>query len=195
MTKISGPGALAVLALALGAAVSADLPLQATPLALAGLATGLTVVLVIALLDRRAPRRVVALGVATLAAALVYDAVRAERGILTLTEGAPTHTFERTEPRRRPGPRALRETIVLEAVESDGTAVLRRNDDTQRVRVSPLRAARVGDYRMGQPRTIGGAERVPGPTAVTLTVTREPAALLAGLGLLVAAIGVAWVRW
>lgn len=188
MTKIGGPGALAVMALALGAAASPDLPLQATPLALAGLAAGLTVVLVIALLDRRAPRRVVALGVATLAAALAYDAVRAERGILTLAEGAQAHTFERTDSRRRPGPHALRETVVLESVEPDGTAVLRSSDDPERVRVSPLRAARVGGYRMGQPRTAG--ER-----AVALTVTHEPAALLAALGLFITAMGVAWIRW
>jgi hypothetical protein len=194
VTRIGGAGGLALLALALGVAVSPDVPLEESPLALAAIAALLTVVLVIALLDRRAPRRVVALGVAALAAALAYDALRAERGLLTLGEGQPRETYERIEPHRR-GPHALRETIVLEAVEPDGTAVLRRNDDPRRIRVSPLRAARVGDFRMGQPRTIRGEPRAAGETILTLTVTREPAALLAALGLFIAAMGVAWVRW
>ena len=194
MTKIGGPAALAVLALALAAAASPDLPLEETPRALAGLAAGLTVVLVIALLDRRAPSRVVALGVVTLAAALGYDALRAERGMVTLTAGEATQTFERIDPRWGAGPHTLRETIVLEGVEPDGTAVLRRGNDAERVRVSPLRAARVAVYRVGQPRPLRNPATVH-PPAVALTVTREPAALLAAVGLLIAAMGVAWSRW
>jgi hypothetical protein len=46
----------------------------------------------------------------------------------------------------------------------------------------------------GLDRTLTLADVVP-DEAVRLSVHREPAVLLAGLGLLVAAIGVAWSRW
>jgi hypothetical protein len=193
VTKIGGPAGLALLSLALGVAASPDLPLEEAPRVLAILAAALTVVLVIALLDRRAPRRVMALGVATLAAALGYDALRAERGTVTLAAGEAAQSFARTDPRGGAGPHALRETIVLDAIEPDGTAVLRRSDGAA-VRVSPERAVRVGDYRLGRPRPLRDASTAR-PVAMAMTVRREPAALLAGLGLLIAAIGVAWSRW
>ena len=133
---------------------------------------GLTIVFVISLLDRRAPRRLVAVGVATLAAALGYDALRAEHGTLTLAHGQATSTFERREPGGRVSSRALGETVVLETIEPDGTVVLARPGHERRLRVSPRRAATVAAVsrgptpdgaggRRGRTRPGGGARRQP----------------------------------
>src|SRR6187402_2064539 len=57
------------MALALGLAVSPDLPFQQWQPAVGGVVAGLTALFVVALLDRRAPRRLVAVGAATVALA------------------------------------------------------------------------------------------------------------------------------
>jgi hypothetical protein len=289
MTRIGAPAAVAVMALALALAASPDLPVRGAHRAVDGVVAALTVVFVVAVLDRRAPRRLVALGVATLAAALAYDSLRAEHGSMTLAEGQGTPTFERQEPEGRLRSRALGDTVVLERIEPDGTVVLVQTLAERRVRVSARRTATVAGYRVSQPRRVpGGAPRLrlqvsggaegqatlregekatagdleievtrylpdfalderqqpfsrsreprnpaallavrrgssswqafvmralpgihrpagldrtltlvevlPGE-AVALSVHHEPAALLAGLGVLIAAIGVAWSRW
>ena len=281
---------VASMAMVLGVAVSPDLPFHEWQPAVGGVVAGLTALFVVALLDRRAPRRVVAVGAATFALAVAYDAVRGEQGTLTLAEGQGSRTFEEEGPGgRRLGLHPLGDAVVLEAVEPDGTVVLSQTDAQRRARASARRAAAVAGYRLGMPeraatggarlvlRVSGGAEgeatlregekgragdlelavsryfpdfalderqqpfsrsdeprnpaalldvtrgtaswrvfvirAMPGihhpqgldrtltladvvpDEAVRLAVHREPAALLAGLGLLVAAIGVAWSRW
>jgi hypothetical protein len=290
VTRLGTSTAVALMALALGLATSPDLPLRDVQPAVGGLVAGLTALFVVALLDRRAPRRLVALGTATLALAVAYDAVRGEQGTITLVQGQGTRTFEEEGPGgRRLGLHPLGDGVVVESVEPDGTVVLGQADAQRRVRVSPRRAATVAGYRLGAPQRVAaagarvvlrvseGAEgevrlregekgragdleitvgryfpdfalddrqqpftrseeprnpaallevtrgtaswrvfvirAMPGvhrpqgldrtltlvdvvaDEAVKLSVHREPAALLAGLGLLVAAIGVAWSRW
>ena len=281
---------VASMAMVLGVAVSPDLPFHEWQPAVGGVVAGLTALFVVALLDRRAPRRVVAVGAATFALAVAYDAVRGEQGTLTLAEGQGSRTFEEEGPGgRRLGLHPLGDAVVLEAVEPDGTVVLGQTDAQRSARASARRAAAVAGYRLGMPervptggarlvlRVSGGAEgevtlregekgragdveiavskyfpdfalderqqpfsrsdeprnpaalldvtrgtaswrvfvirAMPGihhpqgldrtltladvvpDEAVRLAIHREPAALLAGLGLLVAAIGVAWSRW
>lgn len=290
MMKLGAPTAVAVMALVLGLAASPDLPLGDLHPAVGGVVAGLTALFVVALLDRRAPRRLVAVGAATVALAVGYDAVRGQRGSITLAEGQGTRSFEEEGPGgRRLGLRPVGDAVVVEDVEPDGTIVLALADAQRRVRVSTRRAATVAGYRVGRPRRVdiggarlvlrvaGGAEgeatlregekanvadleiaveryfpdfaldenqkpfsrsdeprnaaallvvkrgtsswrvfvirAMPGlhhpegldrtltladvvpDQAVALSVSREPAALLAGLGVLIAAIGVAWSRW
>jgi hypothetical protein len=290
MTKLSSPAAVTLMALALGLLASPDLPLRDLHPAAGGVMAGLTALFVVALLDRRAPRRLVAVGAATLALAVGYDSVRGEKGAITLAEGQGTRSFEEEGAGgRRLGLRPLGDAVVFEKEEPDGTVVLSESDAQRRCRVGPQRAATVAGYRMGAPRRVatgsarlvlrvsGGAEgeaalregetgragdlditveryfpdfalddkqqpftrssephnpaallqvrrgasswrlfvirALPGvhhpagldrtvtlsdvvaDEAVALSVTREPAALLAGLGALVAAVGVAWSRW
>jgi hypothetical protein len=289
VTRLGTSTAVALMALALGLATSPDLPRRVQPAA-GGLVAGLTALFVVALLDRRAPRRLVALGAATFALAAAYDAVRGEQGTITLVQGQGTRTFEEEGPGgRRLGLHPLGDGVVVESVEPDGTVALSQADARRSVRVSPWRAATVAGYRLGTPQRVAAAgarvvvrvsdgadgevrlregekgragdlditvgryfpdfaldERqqpfsrsdeprnpaallevtrgtaswrvfviraMPGvhrpqgldrtltlvdvvaDAAVRLSVHREPAALLAGLGLLVAAIGVAWSRW
>jgi len=278
------------MALALGLAVSPDLPFQEWQPTVGGVVAGLTALFVVALLDRRAPRRLVAVGAATFALAVAYDSVRGEEGTMTLAQGQGTRTFDEEDAGGRAlGFHPLGDAVVLEAIEPDGTVVLAETDAKRRARVSPRGAAAVAGYRVGAPQRVatggarlvvrvsGGAEGdvtlregekgragdlditltqyfpdfaldekqqpfsrsdVPRNPAALLGVTRgtaswrvfvirampgihrpegldrtlalvdvvadegvrfsvhrEPAALLAGLGLLVAAIGVAWSRW
>jgi len=278
------------MALALGLAVSPDLPFQEWQPTVGGVVAGLTALFVVALLDRRAPRRLVAVGAATFALAVAYDSVRGEEGTMTLAQGQGTRTFDEEDAGGRAlGFHPLGDAVVLEAIEPDGTAVLAETDAKRRARVSPRGAAAVAGYRVGAPQRVatGGARLVvrvsggaegdvtlregekgrAGDLDITLTqyfpdfaldekqqpfsrsdeprnpaallgvtrgtaswrvfvirampgihrpegldrtlalvdvvadegvrfsVHREPAALLAGLGLLVAAIGVAWSRW
>jgi len=278
------------MALALGLAVSPDLPFQEWQPTVGGVVAGLTALFVVALLDRRAPRRLVAVGAATFALAVAYDSVRGEEGTMTLAQGQGTRTFDEEDAGGRAlGFHPLGDAVVLEAIEPDGTVVLAETDAKRRARVSPRGAAAVAGYRVGAPQRVatggarlvvrvsGGAEgdvtlregekgragdlditltqyfpdfaldekqqpfsrsdeprnpaallgvtrgtaswrvfvirAMPGihrpegldrtlalvdvvaDEGVRLSVHREPAALLAGLGLLVAAIGVAWSRW
>jgi len=278
------------MALALGLAVSPDLPFQEWQPTVGGVVAGLTALFVVALLDRRAPRRLVAVGAATFALAVAYDSVRGEEGTMTLAQGQGTRTFDEEDAGGRAlGFHPLGDAVVLEAIEPDGTVVLAETDAKRRARVSPRGAAAVAGYRVGAPqhvatggarlvvRVSGGAEgdvtlregekgragdlditltqyfpdfaldekqqpfsrsdeprnpaallgvtrgtaswrvfvirAMPGihrpegldrtlalvdvvaDEGVRFSVHREPAALLAGLGLLVAAIGVAWSRW
>ena len=278
------------MALALGLAVSPDLPFQEWQPTVGGVVAGLTALFVVALLDRRAPRRLVAVGAATFALAVAYDSVRGEQGTMTLAQGQGTRTFDEEDAGGRAlGFHPLGDAVVLEAIEPDGTVVLAETDAKRRARVSPRGAAAVAGYRVGAPQRVatGGARLVvrvsggaegdvtlregekgrAGDLDITLTqyfpdfaldekqqpfsrsdeprnpaallgvtrgtaswrvfvirampgihrpegldrtlalvdvvadegvrfsVHREPAALLAGLGLLVAAIGVAWSRW
>jgi len=278
------------MALALGLAVSPDLPFQEWQPTVGGVVAGLTALFVVALLDRRAPRRLVAVGAATFALAVAYDSLRGEEGTMTLAQGQGTRTFDEEDAGGRAlGFHPLGDAVVLEAIEPDGTAVLAETDAKRRARVSPRGAAAVAGYRVGAPQRVatGGARLVvrvsggaegdvtlregekgrAGDLDITLTqyfpdfaldekqqpfsrsdeprnpaallgvtrgtaswrvfvirampgihrpegldrtlalvdvvadegvrfsVHREPAALLAGLGLLVAAIGVAWSRW
>ena len=290
MTRLGTSAAVALMALALGLATSPDLPLHRWQPVVGGVVAGLTALFVVALLDRRAPRRLVAVGAATFALAVAYDAVRGEEGTMTLAQGQGTQTFDEEGPGgRRLGYHPLGDTVVLEAVEADGTAVLSQTAAQRRARVTPRRAAVVSGYRVASPARVatggallvilvsGGADgevtlregekgragdldiavtqyfpdfalderqqpfsrsdqprnpaallsvtrgatswrvfvirAMPGvhhpagldrsltlvdvapDEAVRFSVNREPAALLAGLGLLVAAIGVAWSRW
>jgi hypothetical protein len=290
VTRLGTSTAVALMALALGLATSPDLPLRDAQPAVGGLVAGLTALFVVALLDRRAPRRLVAVGAATFALAVAYDTVRGEQGTITLVQGQGTRTFEEEGPGgRRLGLHPLGDAVVVESVEPDGTVVLAQTDAQRRLRVSPQRAATVAGYRVGTPQRVAAAgarvllrvsegaegevtlregekgragdlqitvgryfpdfaldERqqpftrsdqprnpaallevtrgtaswrvfviraMPGvhrpqgldrtltlvdvvaDEAVRLSVHREPAALLAGVGLLVAAIGVAWSRW
>ena len=278
------------MALALGLAVSPDLPFQEWQPTVGGVVAGLTALFVVALLDRRAPRRLVAVGAATFALAVAYDSVRGEEGTMTLAQGQGTRTFDEEDAGGRAlGFHPLGDAVVLEAIEPDGTVVLAETDAKRQARVTPRRAAAVAGYRVGAPQRVatGGARLVvrvsggaegdvtlregekgrAGDLDITLTqyfpdfaldekqqpfsrsdeprnpaallgvtrgtaswrvfvirampgihrpegldrtlalvdvvadegvrfsVHREPAALLAGLGLLVAAIGVAWSRW
>jgi len=290
VTRLGTSAAVALMALALGLAVSPDLPFQQWQPAVGGVVAGLTALFVVALLDRRAPRRLVAVGAATFALAVAYDSVRGEEGAMTLAQGQGTRTFdEEGAGGRALGFHPLGDAVVLEAIEPDGTVVLAETDAKRRARVSPRGAAAVAGYRVGAPQRVatGGARLVvrvsggaegdvtlregekgrAGDLDITLTqyfpdfaldekqqpfsrsdeprnpaallgvtrgtaswrvfvirampgihrpegldrtlalvdvvadegvrfsVHREPAALLAGLGLLVAAIGVAWSRW
>jgi len=289
VTRLATSTAVALMALALALVTSPDAALLARHPAAAGVVAGLTALFVVALLDRRAPRRLVGVGAATFALAVAYDGVRGEHGSITLAPGEAVRTFEEEGAGgRRLGLRPLGDAVALEAIEPDGTIVLAQPDAQRRVRVSPWRAATVAGYRFGRPRRVGarlvlrvsaGAEgegevalhegetgragdleitvaryfpdfalderqqpfsrsdapnnpaglldvtrgtaswrvfvirALPGihhpeglertltlvdvepDEAVMLTVHREPAVLLAGLGLLVAAIGVAWSRW
>lgn len=297
LSKLGRPTAVAAMALLLGVAASPDLGLVARYRAVSGIVAGLAVLFVVALVDRRTPRRVVAVGAATLALALGYDAVRGHRGSITLAEGDGTRTFEEAGPGGASiGLRPLGDAIVLSATEADGAVVLAETDAARRVRVSPGRATTAAGYRIGDPRRVatGGARLVlrvaaagapaaaappaeatlregetakaadlditvqtyfpdfavdeknqpftrsdeprnpaallqvrrgtsswrvfviralPGvhqpagldrtitladvipDEAVTLSVSREPAAALAALGALIAAVGVAWSRW
>jgi hypothetical protein len=287
VTRLGTSTAVALMALALSLVTSPDAALLARHPAVAGVVAGLTALFVVALLDRRAPRRLVGVGAATFALAVAYDGLRGEHGSITLAPGEAVRTFEEEGAGgRRLGLRPLGDAIALEAVEPDGTIVLGLPETQRRVRVSPRRAATVAGYRLGGPRRVGarlvlrvsaGAEgevalregetgragdleitvaryfpdfalderqqpfsRADAPNdpaallevtrgtaswrvfviralpgihhpegldrtltlvdvepdeAVVLSVHREPAALLAGLGLLVAAIGVAWSRW
>lgn len=289
MTRLGTPAAVALMSLGLGVAISPDLPPRGRHPLVGGALAGLAVLFVVALADRRTPRRLVALGVATVALALAYDSVRGERGSITLVEGRGTRNFEEMGPGgRRLGLRPLADGVTLGSIEPDGTVVLAEENAGRRVRVSPRRAARVAGYRFGNPRRVptagarlalrvtGGVEAdvilregdtarasdlditveryfpdfavegqepfsrsnvprnpaallqvrrgtsswtvfvmraMPGihkpagldrtlalvdvapDEAIALSVTREPAAVLAGLGVLVVALGVAWSRW
>jgi hypothetical protein len=296
LSKLGTPTAVAAMALVLGLAASPDLRLALGYRAVSGIVAGLAVLFVVALVDRRTPRRLVAVGAATLALALGYDAVRGHRGTITLAEGDGTRTFAETGPGGASiGLRPLGDAIVLAATEPDGTVVLAETDAARRVRVSSTHATTAAGYRIGDPHRVatGGARLVLGvsapgaPTsapvaqatlregekataadlditvqtyfpdfavddknqpftrsdeprnpaallqvqrgtsawrvfvirampgihqpagldrtitlvdvipdeAVTLAVSREPAAALAALGALIAAVGVAWSRW
>jgi len=287
--KLGTPSAIAMAALALGVLAAPDLGLMTRYRTAGAVLAGLAALFVIALADRRAPGRLVALGAATVALALGYDAVRGERGRMTLSPAEGTSTFvELGAGGRELGLRPLGTEVALEAIGPDGAAVLVERSD-RRVRVAARRAETIGAYRVGDPRVVatgtarvvlrvsGGAEgelslragesgqaadleiameryfpdfalddqqkpfsrsdeprnpaalllvrrggsswrvfvirALPGlhhpegldrtitlvdvvpDDAVRMTVSREPAALLAGLGLLVAAGGVAWSRW
>lgn len=288
MTKLGAPAVVAAMALLLGLAASPDLPVLGWHPAVGGVLAGLAALFVVSLVDRRTPRRLVALGAATLALALAHDALRGERGSLTLSEGQGTRTFEEDGADGRPlGLHPLGDAVVLEERRPDGTVTLLAEDAARRVEVSPRRAASVAGYRVGDPRratlgtrlrlrvtggaggeasmregdkarigdldvtveqyfpdfavennqpfsrsdeprnpaallrvqrgasswrlfviraapgihrpegldrTLALADIVP-DEGVTLSVAREPAALLAGLGVLVVAVGVAWSRW
>jgi len=293
LSKLGAPTVVAAMALLLGLGTAPDLAAFVPARALTGLLAALALLFVIALFDRRTPRRLVAIGAATLLAALAYDAVRGQRGSMTLAPGDGTQSFEESGPGGAPlGLRPLADALVLEGTDPDGTAVLAESSAGRRVRVSPGHAATAGGYRMGDPRrvptgggrivlhvagapgagdeqvtlregekaTASGLEitvqsyfpdfavdennqpfsRSPEPRnpaallqvrrgtsswrlfvirampgvhrpagldrtitlvdvlpdeAVTFAVSREPAALLAALGALVAAVGVAWSRW
>ncbi len=267
MTRLATSTAVALMALALALVTSPDAALLARHPAAAGVAAGLSALFVVALLDRRAPRRLVGVGAATLALAVAYDGLRGEHGSITLAPGEAVRTFEEEgADGRLLGLRPLGDAITLEVVEPDGTIVLGQPGAQRPVRVSPWRAATVAGYRLGGPRRVGERGRagdveitvaryfpdfalderqqpfsrsdapnnpaalldvtrgtsswrvfviraLPGihhpegldraltlvdvepDEAVVLSVHREPAALLAGFGLLVAAIGVAWSRW
>jgi hypothetical protein len=290
LSKLGTPTGVAVLAMLLGVGLWPDLTLAGYERAVTGVLAGLTALFVVALVDRRTPRRLVALGAAILALAIAYDAVRGQRGSVTIAPGDGTQTFDEAGPGGASiGLRPLAGTVVLESLEPDGTVVLAETEAARRVRVSPQRAANAGGYRMGDPRraTTGGGRlllRVSGGAdadvtlregekakaadldisvqtyfpdfavdeknqpfsrsdeprnpaallrvqrgtsswrmfvirampgvhkpegldrtitlvdvipdeAVTLRVSREPAALLAALGALMAAVGVAWSRW
>jgi hypothetical protein len=196
VTRLGTSNAVALMALALGLVTSPDLPPSEWHPAIVVVVAGLTALFVVALLDRRAPRRLVGVGAATFALAVAYDTVRGEQGSITLVPGEAVRAFDDEGPGGRGrGLRPLGEAIVVEAVEPDGTIVLGQPEAPRRVRVSPRRAASVAAYRLGAPRRVVTLADVAPDEAVVLTVHREPAALLAGLGLLVAAIGVAWSRW
>jgi hypothetical protein len=287
--KLGTPSAIAMAALALGVAIAPDLALVTRYRTAGGVLAGLTALFVIALADRRAPGRLVALGAATVAVALGYDTLRGERGRMTLGAGEGTSTFVELGPGgREVGLRPLGTEVALESIEPEGTAILLERSD-RRLRVSPRHAETLGSYRVGDPRPVasgtarvvlrvsGGAEgtvslragesgraadldiaveryfpdfalddeqkpysrseeprnpaallqvgrggsswrvfvirALPGlhhpegldrtitlldvvaDEAVRMTVSREPGALLAALGLMVAAGGVAWSRW
>jgi hypothetical protein len=275
VTRLGASAAVALMALALGLAVSPDLPFHEWQPAVGGVVAGLTALFVVALLDRRAPRRLVAVGAATFALAVAYDAVRGEQGKVTLAEGQGTRTFDEEGPAGRPlGLHPLGDAVVLEAIEPDGTVVLGQTDAGYRIgtpqrvatgasrlvirvsggaegeiklregekgsagdleitltryfpdfalderqqpfsrsdeprnpaallgvargtaswRVFVIRAMPGVHHPEGLDRTLTLADVVP-EEGVMLSVHREPAALLAGLGLLVAAMGVAWSRW
>jgi hypothetical protein len=289
MSKLGTPAAVTLMSLALGAAISPDLPLLGLGRVAGGIVAGLSALFVVALADRRTPRQLVALGAATLALALAYDSLRGERGSIRLGAGQGTRTFEETGPGGgRLGLHPFADAVILEGIEPDGTVVMAEQDAGRRVRVTPRRAAPVAGYRLGDPRRVpgsgtrvllrvaGGADAdvtlregdtaraadlditieryfpdfavegqqpfsrsdeprnpaallqvrrgssswrvfviraMPGihkpagldrtltlvdvvpEEAIALAVSREPAALLAALGVLVAAVGVAWSRW
>jgi hypothetical protein len=141
--------------LLLGLATSPDVALPAPARAVTGVLAALAVLFVLGLFDRRTPRRLVAIGTATLVVALAYDTVRGQRGSMTLAPGEGTRTFQEAGPGGVAiGLRPLGDTLVLADVESDGTAVLAETDAGRRVRVSPRRAASAGGYRVGSPQRI-----------------------------------------
>jgi hypothetical protein len=123
-----------------------------------------------------------------------YDALRTEYGAMALLAGQPASAFERVDGHGRTSTRPLGRTVVLETIAPDGAAVLAVTGEERRVHLSPRRAATVAGYRLAEPRPLG-VLAASAPSALTVSVVREPAALLAGLGVLIAAIGVAWSRW
>jgi CheY-like chemotaxis protein len=150
LTRLGASTVVALMALALGLATSPDLPFQQWQPAVGGVVAGLTALFVVALVDRRAPRRLVAVGAATFALAVGYDAVRGEQGSMTLAPGQGTRTFDEEGPRGRAlGFHPIGDAVVLEAIEPDGTVVLGQTDAQRHVRVSPRRAAAVAGYRIG----------------------------------------------
>jgi len=287
--KLSHPLVVAALALLLGLATSPDVRVLSWHPAAGGILAGLAALFVVSLVDRRAPRQLVAMGAACLALAVGYDALRGEKGAITLGPGQGTSTFDETGPGERPlGLHPLGTALLLEAIEPDGSVTFVDENAARRIRLTPARAVSVAGYRLGDPRPVpsggtrlllevaGGASgqatvgegetariadldvtveqyfpdfavennqpfsrsdeprnpaallrvrrgasswrafvirAMPGihrpegldrtlklvdivaGEAVRVSVTREPAALLAGLGVLVAAIGVAWSRW
>jgi hypothetical protein len=194
MTRIGAPAAVALMALAAGLAASPDVLPRPGATMPRGLVAVTAILFVVTLLDRRAPRRLVAVGVASLAAALAYDGFRGERGSLVVRPGQGTPAFERQEKDGGSTVRPLGDTVVLETIEPDGTLVLLQTARSRRVRVSAEHAATVAGYRLAHPQGAGQPAGAAAP-ALSLSVRREPAAPLAALGLLVAAIGVAWSRW
>ena len=69
MTRLGTSTAVALMALALSLVTSPDAALLARHPAVAGVAAGLSALFVVALLDRRAPRRMVGVGAVTFALA------------------------------------------------------------------------------------------------------------------------------
>lgn len=158
MKRLGAPPAVALLALLLAAAASPDLGLLALHRMAGGLVAGIAALFVIALADRRAPGRLVALGAATVTLALGYDVVRGERGTLALERGQGTQTFVETGPGGRElGLRPLGTQVTLEDVEADGTAVLAEAEGGRRIRVLAHRAAALASYRLGHPRALAPA--------------------------------------
>jgi hypothetical protein len=287
--KLGTPLAVAAMALVLAVAASPDVPVLSWHPAAGGVLAGLAVLFVVSLVDRRAPRRLVALGAACLTLALGYDSVRGEKGEITLGPGQGTRTFDEVGPGGRAlGLHPLGTALAFEDLQPDGAVTLADQDASRRIRVSPARAQTVSGYRIGDPRRVpsGGTRllvrvadgvaseatmregetariadldvtveqyfpdfalennqpfsrsdeprnpaallrvqrgasswrafvirAMPGihrpegldrtltlvdivpDEAARLSVSREPAALLAALGVLVAAVGVAWSRW
>ena len=116
MTRLGTSTAVALMALALGLVTSPDVPLLEGHPAARGVVAGLTALFVVALLDRRAPRRLVGVGAATFALAVAYDAVRGEHGSIILAPGEAARTFEEDGPGGRGrGHRPLGEAVVVEA--------------------------------------------------------------------------------
>ncbi len=70
MTRLGTSTAVALMALALSLVTSPDVPFLARHPVVAGVVAGLTALFVVALLDRRAPRRLVGVGAATFAPAV-----------------------------------------------------------------------------------------------------------------------------
>ena len=194
MTRLGAPAVVSLLSAGLAVAAWPDLPLVGTSPAAGIVVAVLTAAFVVGLVDRRTPRRLVAVGVATLGIALALDAWRGARGTFTLTEGQGTRAFVETSPDGRAlRLRSLADTLVLREIEPGGAVALMESDAQRMMRVSPCRAARAGGHRIGAPRVAG--LNASGQRAIALSVSREPAALLAALGALVTMVGVAWSRW
>jgi len=116
VTRLGTSTAVALMALALGLVTSPDLPFLERHPAVAGVVAGLTALFVVALLDRRAPRRLVGVGAATFALALAYDGLRGFTPITVLVRfpwvvavhpSVPANTFQELVAYARANPGAL----------------------------------------------------------------------------------------
>jgi len=149
------PAAVATLATALGLLAHPLLRADAWLPGASVVVPALALLLIASLALRSMP--VAALGAAAFVFALGYDTVRGNAGTLTLAPGQGTRTFEEEGPEgRRLGFRPLGFELILESLEPGGAVTLATTSG--RSRVTPDRAAALGRFRFGGPRTVATGE-------------------------------------
>jgi hypothetical protein len=171
---LTRPGVVALLACALAFGVHPEARLRALSSEAGATAIAALSLLLGCAYGARALRggiaaQLMALGVLALLVGLAFDGARAHRGVLTLGLGQAKNNFEEQEADGRPlGLRPLGFDVqLLRATGSE--AVLGLPQAGRQVAVLATRAARVGSYRLGDPRMEPTGE------AARLTVTLSDA--------------------
>ena len=187
MKLLGSPGGVAVCALLLAlAAHPAMAPYRQEPSGV-GVVVLLALLFVVAAILRGLAdlgTAVVALGVAMMAGAVGYDALRGHQGELSLRAGEGRQRFEETGPaRRRLGLRPLDATVAVETItDEEATLAVDERGATRRERLAPDGAVSVGRFRLGWERRVLHSRLVialerEGTTRTVELASDEPATL------------------